>query len=144
MGTVLRIDMDGAVVVLSWPDGDTERRQVVRAAVGGVADAAVYHRRAQFHVHGNGQSERLAMNLSAWVLASVWRGMEIPYGFFGPVVVTGPQMDSLGEAMAVEVRAVCAAVADVREEWVTRQPAGEGPARAELLAAARYGVAALA
>lgn len=144
MGTVLRIDVDGAVVVLPWPGEDAGRRQVVRTAVGGAADAAVYHRRAQFHVHGNGQSERLPMNLSAWVLASVWRRMEIPYGLYGPVVVTGPQLGDLDEAMAEEVQAVCAAVAEVREEWVTRQPAGERQARAELLAAARHRVAALA
>ncbi|MFF3864039.1 hypothetical protein [Streptomyces sp. NPDC002209] len=144
MGTVLRIDVDGAVVVLPWPGEDAGRWQVVRTAVGGPADAAVYHRRTQLHVHGNGQSERLPMNLSVWVLASVWRGMEIPYGFYGPVVVTGPQLDALDEAMAEEVQAVCAAVAEVREEWVTRQPAGEWQARAELLAAARHRVAALA
>ncbi|MGW2996385.1 hypothetical protein ACWDA9_33235 [Streptomyces sp. NPDC001193] len=144
MGTVLRIDVDGAVVVLPWRDEDAGRWQVVRTAVGGRADAAVYHRRTQFHVHGNGQSERLPLNLSAWVLASVWRGMEIPYGFYGPVVVTGSQLDALDEAMAEEVHAVCAAVAEVREEWVTRQPAGEWQARAELLAASRHRVAALA
>ncbi|MFE6848799.1 hypothetical protein [Streptomyces sp. NPDC057686] len=84
------------------------------------------------------------MNLSVWVLASVWRRMEIPYGFYGPVVVTGPQLDALDEAMAEEVQAVCEAVAEVREECATRQPAGEWQARAELLAAARHRVAALA
>ncbi|MFE5539501.1 hypothetical protein ACFQ78_27630 [Streptomyces sp. NPDC056519] len=144
MGTALRIDVGGAVVVLPWPGDDAGRRQVVRTAVGGPADAAVYHRRTQFHVHGQGQTERLAMNLPAWVLASVWRRMEITYGFYGPVVVTGPRLGALDEAMAAEVRAVCAAVAEVREKWVTRQPAGEWQARAELLAAARHRVAALA
>lgn len=143
MGAVLQIDVDGAVVMLPWPGEGAERRQVVRMAVGGSADAAVYHRRTQLHVHGNGQSERLTLNLSAWVLASVWRGVEITYGLYGTVVVTGPQLAALDESMAREVRAVCVAVAEVRAEWVVRQPAGEWQARAELLAAARHGVAAL-
>lgn len=141
---VLRIDADGGVVVLPWPGEDAGRRQVVRMAVGGLVDAAVYDRRAQFHMQVNGQAERLPMNLAVWVLASVWRGMEIPYGFYGPVVVTGPQMGALDEAVAQEVQAVCEAVGEVRQEWVTRQPAGEWQARAELLAAARHRLAALA
>lgn len=84
------------------------------------------------------------MNVTAWVLASHWRKVEIPYGFFGPVVMTGPELTALGEGMAVEVLAVCAAVGEVRREWVTRSPVGEWQARAELLAAARHSVTALA
>lgn len=140
---VLRIDTDGAVAVLPWPADERERWEVVRAAVGGSADAAVYHRRAHLHVHGNGQAEALSRNLSAWALASVWRGMDIPYGLYGPVVVTGPQLTGLDEDLASEVRAVCAAVAEIRQEWTARPPVGEPQARAELLAAARYSVAAL-
>ncbi|MFD8984645.1 hypothetical protein [Streptomyces sp. NPDC059564] len=143
MATVLRIDVDGAVVVLSWPDDDAARREAVTGAVGRPADSAVYHRQAHFHVHGNGASGGLPMNLAAWALASQWRGMEIPYGLYEPVLVTGPQLSVLGDGVAGEVRAVCAAVAEVRQEWVTRPPAGEGPARAEVLAAARHSVAAL-
>ncbi|KOU66700.1 hypothetical protein ADK55_05040 [Streptomyces sp. WM4235] len=140
----LRIDTDGSVVALPWPEEYTERRGVVRTAVGGSADAAIYHRRAHLHVHGNGQAEDLPMNLSAWVLASHWRGVEIPYAFHGPVVVTGPQLDGLDESVARQVLAMCAAVADVRAEWVTRLPVGESQARAELLAAVRHAVTALA
>ncbi|MFJ5811686.1 hypothetical protein [Streptomyces sp. NPDC093093] len=137
----LRIDTDGSVVALSWPEEYAERRETVRTAVGGSADAAIYHRRAHLHVHGNGQAENLPMNLATWVLASHWRGVEIPYGFHGPVVVTGPQLTGLDETLAGEVLAMCAAVADVRAEWVTRLPVGESQARAELLAAARHAVA---
>ncbi|MFD9356452.1 hypothetical protein [Streptomyces sp. NPDC060031] len=84
------------------------------------------------------------MNLTAWVLASHWRQMELPYGFYGPVVVTGPQLADLEEALAGEVTAVCAAVADIRAEWASRRPVGESQARAELLGAARHATAALA
>ncbi|GLW03674.1 hypothetical protein [Streptomyces lavendulae] len=144
MEFVLRIDVDGALVVLPWPDDEVARGAQVRGAVGGPADRAVYHRQAHLHVHGNGAAEGLPVNLAAWVLASQWRGVEIPYGFYGPVLVTGPERSALGDGVAGEVRAVCAAVAEVRQEWVTRPPAGEGPARAEMLAAARHSVAALA
>lgn len=140
MGTVLRIDTDGMVVVLPWPEDEGERWEAVRAAVGGAADAAVYHRRAHLHVHGNGQAETLPVNLSAWVLASVWRGMDITYGLYGPVVVTGPQLTGLDDDLAGEVRAVCAAVVEIRREWTARPPVGGQQARAELLAAARYSV----
>lgn len=144
MGTALRIGVDGAVVVLSWPDDDAARWAQVKDLVGGPVDRAVYHRQAHFHVHGNGASGGLSMNLAAWVLASLWRGMEIPYGFYGPVVVTGPERCALGDGVAGEVRAVCAAVAEVRQEWVSRPPVGERAARAEVLDAARHSVAALA
>ncbi|MCX4721999.1 hypothetical protein OG818_40625 [Streptomyces virginiae] len=144
-GTVgaLRIDTDGAVAVVPWPEEHAERRDVVRSAVGGSPDEAVYHRRASMHVHGSGQIEQLPLNLSAWVLASIWRGMEIPYGFHGPVVVTGPQLAGLDEDLEGVVQAVSAAVAEIRLEWVTRPPVGEPQARAELLAAARHAMSAL-
>lgn len=140
----LRIDPDGAVVVLAWPQEDVDRQEVVRVAVGGGANTAVYHRRAHLHVHGNGQAEALPMNLSAWALASVWRRMDIPYGLYGPVVVTGAQQAELDEDLADAVRAVCAAVVEICQEWKARPPVGERQARAELLAAARHSVAALA
>ncbi|WP_331726195.1 hypothetical protein [Streptomyces sp. NBC_01276] len=143
VGTALRIDVDGAVVVLPWADDDAACSAQVREVVGGPADRAIYHRKAHLHVHGNGAAEGLPMNLAAWVLASQWRGMEISYGFYGPVLVTGPDRSALPEGMAAEVRAVCAAVAEVRLEWMTRPPAGEAAARAEVLAAARHAVAAL-
>ncbi|MFD3556895.1 hypothetical protein ACFWWA_33035, partial [Streptomyces goshikiensis] len=114
------------------------RGLLIRAGVGGAADTAVYHRRAVLHVHGNVQGGRLPLNLSAWVLASVWRGFELPYGLHGTVVVTGPQSEALDADLAAEIQAVCAAVAEVRAEWQDRPPVGEGAARAELLAAGRH------
>ncbi|MEU7068353.1 hypothetical protein [Streptomyces sp. NPDC046161] len=141
--SAIRIDSDGATVVLPWPDDREGRLRVVRDELGGVADRAVYHRRAHLHVHGSGGRDGLAMNVTVWVLASHWRRVEIPYGFFGPVVVTGPAFTDLDEEMAVEVLAVCAAVREVRREWVTRSPVGESQARAELLAAAGHSVTVL-
>ncbi|MFD8886712.1 hypothetical protein ACFV0H_30015 [Streptomyces erythrochromogenes] len=141
---LLRIDTDGAVVGGPCLEEQRERRDVVRTVLGGLPEEAVYHRRASLYVHGSGQVERLPMNLTGWVLASVWRGLEIPYGLYGPVVVTGPQMTDLDEDLVGEVLAVCAAVAEVRLEWVTRAPAGETQARVELLAAARQALASAA
>lgn len=140
----LQIATDGTVVVLPWPKDEAERREAIRAAVGGGADTAIYHRRAHLHVHGNGQAENLPVNLSVWALASVRRGMDIPYGLYGPVVVTGPQLTELDEDLAGAVQAVCSAVVEICQEWKARPPVGEQQARAELLAAARHSVAALA
>ncbi|MFD7555198.1 hypothetical protein ACFV9E_11785 [Streptomyces sp. NPDC059835] len=138
MSSVLRVDADGAVTVLPWPDDLVQQGLLIRAGVGGQADTGAYHRRAVLHVHGNGQGEGLPMNLAAWVLACVWREVELPYGLYGVAVVTGPQSRGLDSDLAAEVRAVCKAVADVRVEWQYRPPAGEASARAELLAAARH------
>ncbi|MEV7525640.1 hypothetical protein [Streptomyces sp. NPDC091371] len=138
MSSVLGVDADGAVTVLPWPDDVVQQGLLIRAGVGGPADTGVYHRRAVLHVHGSGQRDGLPMNLAVWALACVWRGIELPYGLYGAAVVTGPQSQGLDDDLAAEVRAVCEAVADVRAEWRGRPPTGEGPARAELLAAARH------
>ncbi|MFE9847172.1 hypothetical protein [Streptomyces goshikiensis] len=90
------------------------------------------------HVHGNGQAERLPLNLPVWVLASVWRGIELSYGFYGTAMVTGSQSEALDADLVAEAQAVCAAVAEVRAEWQDRTPASEGAARAELVATARH------
>ncbi|MFE3996208.1 hypothetical protein ACFXPW_31645 [Streptomyces goshikiensis] len=90
------------------------------------------------HVHGNGQAERLPLNLSAWVLASVWRGLELPYGLHGTVMETEPQSEALDADLVAEIQAVCDAVAEVQAEWQDRPPVGENAARAELLAAGRH------
>ncbi|KOV22511.1 hypothetical protein ADK90_10695 [Streptomyces sp. XY413] len=56
--------------------------------------------------------------------------------------MTGPQLAGLDEDLAGAVQAVCAAVAEIRLEWVTRPPVGEPQARTELLAAARQSMSA--
>ncbi|MFD6469540.1 hypothetical protein [Streptomyces goshikiensis] len=138
MSLVLRIDTDGRTALMPCPADALESALLIRAGVGGSADTAVYHRRAVLHVHGNGQAERLPLNLSAWVLASVWRGFELPYGLHGTVMVTGPQSEALDADLVAEIQAVCAAVAEVRAEWQDRPPVGEHAARAGLLAAGRH------
>ncbi|MEU9304510.1 hypothetical protein [Streptomyces sp. NPDC048269] len=72
------------------------------------------------------------------MLASVGRGIELPYGLHGTVMVTGPQPQELDPDPVAEVQGVCVVVAEVRAEWQDRPPASEGAARAELPAAGRY------
>ncbi|UUU37566.1 hypothetical protein [Streptomyces sp. NBC_00162] len=138
MSSVLCVDPDGGTTLMPWSDDELQRALLIRAGVAGPADTGVYHRRAVLHVHGNGQAERLPLNLAVWVLASVWRGIELPYGLHGTVMVTGPQSQELEADLVAEVQAVCVAVAEVRAEWQNRPPASERAARAEVLAAARY------
>ncbi|MFD8992739.1 hypothetical protein ACFVZ4_32440 [Streptomyces goshikiensis] len=138
MSLVLRVDTDGGTTLMPWPGDQLQRGLLIRAGVGGPADPGIYHRRAVLHVHGNGQAERLPLNLSVWVLASVWRGFELPYGLYGTVMVTGPQSEALDADLVAEVQAVCEAVAEVRAEWQHRPPVGENAARAELLATGRH------
>ncbi|MFD6185452.1 hypothetical protein [Streptomyces goshikiensis] len=138
MSLVLRIDTDGRTALMPWPADGMESALLIRAGAGGSADTAVYHRRAVLHVHGNVQAECLALNLAAWVLVSVWRGFELPYGLHGTVMVTGPQSEALDADLVAEIQAVSAAVAEVRAEWQDRPPVGENAARAELLAAGRH------
>ncbi|MFK4227974.1 hypothetical protein [Streptomyces sp. NPDC019890] len=73
--------------------------------------------------------------------------MEITHGARGTIVVTGTggsTMDQLDDVLAAQLRAVCVAVRGVLVEWQTRPPTGEVAARAEVLAAARHQVKALA
>ncbi|MFE9636741.1 hypothetical protein [Streptomyces sp. NPDC006463] len=70
--------------------------------------------------------------------ATVRRGIELPYGLHGTVMVTGPQFQELDTDLVAEVQGVCVEVAEVRAEWQDRPPASEGAVRAELLAAAGY------
>ncbi|MFD5549292.1 hypothetical protein ACFWJQ_21520 [Streptomyces goshikiensis] len=78
-----------------------------------------------------------------WVLASVWRGIELPYGFYGTAIVTGLRSKALDAGLVAEVQAVSAVVAEVRAEGQGRPLVGEGAARAGLLAVARHALDAL-
>lgn len=115
-------------------------------ALRGSVDAAVYHRRAHFHVHGAGVVDRLPFNVAAWAVACAWRGLEVPYGLYGAAVVTGADRggggwDGLDGALAAQVQSVCAAIRGILAEWWARPPAGEDAARAEVLAVAHQYVA---
>ncbi|MEV7617585.1 hypothetical protein [Streptomyces sp. NPDC089799] len=140
---VLRIDIDSSTALLSWPDDEPERRLLIQGEVGSPLDTGVYHRQAVMHVHGDGERERLPLNHAAWTLACSWRRLELPYGLYGIIVITGPNLQGLDPALVAEAQAVCGAVADVRALWLDRPPVGEGPARAELLAAARHAMVGL-
>jgi len=148
--TALRIGADGAADPLELPDAYPAQRRALRDLLGGTVDAGVYHRRALVHVFGEGAlAQGREFNVAAWALACVWRGMDIGYGLYGTAVVTGPGRDdggsdALADDLAEQVRAVCAAVREVLVEWRTRPPAGEAAARAEVLAAARHHLGAVA
>lgn len=87
----LRIEQHGVVETLQLPDTPTAQRAALAEAVGGDTDTGFYHRQAVLHVHGNGAAAQdLQFNATAWALASAWRGLDIPYGLYGPIVVTGP------------------------------------------------------
>jgi hypothetical protein len=142
--TALRIGLQGTTDTLELPDAYPEQRMALRDLLGGTVDAGVFHRRARVHVFGEGAlAQGRELNVAAWALACVWRGMDIGYGLYGTAVVTGPGRDdggsdALADDLAEQVRAVCAAVREVLVEWRTRPPAGESVARAEILAAARH------
>ncbi|MER5548966.1 hypothetical protein ACWDBD_45445 [Streptomyces sp. NPDC001118] len=62
---------------------------MIRDLVGpsGAVDQGVHHLCSLLHLHGSGREIGLDGNLTAWALASAWRGMSL-YAFHGPVVVT--------------------------------------------------------
>jgi hypothetical protein len=139
----LCIAPDATVTEIAVPAEYTAQRQVLRGLVGGTVDAAVFHRRACVHVHGEGAILGAPLNVAAWALASGWREAEISYGLHGIAVVTDPDgadgaSQALGTDLAAQVKAACAAVHDVLVERQTRPPAGEQAVWAEVLAAAHY------
>ncbi|MCQ8833799.1 hypothetical protein [Streptomyces malaysiensis] len=141
----LLITPAGIVTELDLPESGA--RSAIRDHVGsaGAVDQGLYHREALVHVHGDGQRIGLDSNLTAWALASAWRGMPL-YSFHGPVVVTGRTQDgdtsALGDDLAAHVHAVAQTVRETREAWKTRPPASNEAAMRELLAYAARDVAA--
>ncbi|WP_159029156.1 hypothetical protein [Streptomyces viridochromogenes] len=105
----------------------------------------MYHPQALLHVHGDGVSIGLDGNITAWALASAWRGMPL-YPFHGPVVVTGRTQDgetsALDDDLAAHVHAVAQTVRETREAWQARPPASNEAAMRELLAYVARDVAA--
>ncbi|MEU9918769.1 AraC family transcriptional regulator [Streptomyces sp. NPDC051001] len=84
----LLIATDGTVTELDLPE--SAAHSAIRDHLGSTdaVDQGLCHPRVLLHVHGNGQVTSLDGNLTAWALASVWRGMPL-YPFHGPVAVTG-------------------------------------------------------
>ncbi|WP_128380313.1 hypothetical protein [Streptomyces cavernae] len=127
----------GTVTELDLPEAG--ERSAIRDHVGSTeaVDQGLYHPHALLHVHGNGQSIGLDSNLTAWALASAWRGMPL-YPVHGPVVVTGRTQDgetsSLDDELAAHVHAVAQTVRETREAWQARPPTSNETAVRELLA----------
>ncbi|MFR0367632.1 hypothetical protein [Streptomyces sp. MCC20] len=141
----LLIAPDGTVTELDLPESAVS--SAIRDHIGsdGAVDQGRYHPHALLHVHGDGQRIGLDANLTAWALASAWRGMPL-YPFQGPVVVTGRTQDGdtsgLDDTLAAHVHAVAQTVRETRETWQTRPPASNEAAVNELLAYAVRDVAA--
>ncbi|MFE9024338.1 hypothetical protein ACFYNL_38120 [Streptomyces sp. NPDC007808] len=139
----LRIDPDATVTDLNLPT--TDAQSAIQEHVGSDSvDHGVYHRRAVLHIHGNGQDLGLPQNLTAWALASAWRGMPL-YRLAGPIVVTGRtesgDVTALDDDLVQHAKAVAQTVRDTMSEWRARPPASNEAAVKELLAYAARDVA---
>ncbi|WP_030618384.1 hypothetical protein [Streptomyces achromogenes] len=133
----LRIAPDTAVRELDLPVPGAQ--SAIRDHIGatGFVDQGLYHRQALLHIHGEGRVIGLAQNITAWALASAWRGIAL-YPFHGPVVVTGRAEDGevapLDDDLAQQAHAVAQTVRETLEEWCIRPPASNEAALSELLA----------
>ncbi|GAA2345085.1 hypothetical protein [Streptomyces violaceusniger] len=85
----LHIDPDATFSHLDLPEDAHAQRDILRSLIGDTVDRAIYHRQALLHLHGNGAGRRLPVNPAAWALACAWRGLDLPYLLYGPVIVTG-------------------------------------------------------
>ncbi|MCX4598284.1 hypothetical protein OG819_55085 [Streptomyces sp. NBC_01549] len=140
----LRIAPDTTVTELDLPE--TGAHSAIQDHIGttGAVDQGVYHPRALLHIHGDGRALGLAQNITAWALASAWRGMAL-YPIHGPVIVTGRAQDgeaaALDDGLAQHTHAVAQTVRETLREWHTRPPASNEAALSELLAYAARDVA---
>ncbi|MDN3061263.1 hypothetical protein PH213_43620 [Streptomyces sp. SRF1] len=84
------------------------------------------------------------MNPAAWALACAWRGLDLPYLLYGPVIVTGPDpggaVETLNNSLLAQAEEVTRTVAELRGQWSTQPPMSEPAARLELLANARRAI----
>ncbi|MFI1106249.1 hypothetical protein [Streptomyces melanogenes] len=107
-------------------------------------DQGVYHCRAVLHIHGSGRTLSLPQNLTAWALASAWRGVAL-CPLAGTVVVTGRTADgevtALDDDLAEHVQAVADTVREMLARWRRRPPVSDEAAIGELLAYAARDVA---
>lgn len=120
----LRIDPDATVTDLNLVPIDAQ--SAIQEHVGSDSvDHGVYHRRAVLHIHGNGQNLGLPQNLTAWALASAWRGMP-RYPLAGPIVVSGctesGDVTTLDDDLVQLAKAVAQTVRDSLSEWRARPP----------------------
>lgn len=140
----LRIDLDASVTDIDLSELDAQ--SAIREHLGfpDAVDQGVYHRRAVLHIHGNGQTIGLPQNLTAWALASAWRGMPL-YPLAGIIVVTGRtaagDVTALDEDLAEHAKAVAQTVREALTQWRARPPTSNEAAIRELLAYAVRDVA---
>ena len=133
----LRIDSDATVTDINLPELDAQ--SAIREHLGSpdAVDQGVYHRRAVLHIHGTRQTTGLPQNLTAWALASAWRGMPL-YPLAGTIVVTGRmaagEMTALDDDLTEHAKAVAQTVRETLTRWRARPPASNEAAIGELLA----------
>ncbi|MQY40666.1 hypothetical protein SRB17_86990 [Streptomyces sp. RB17] len=133
----LRIAPDTTVteIDLSEPGAHSAIRD--HTGTTGPVDQGLYHRRALLHMHGDGRGRGLARNITAWALASTWRGIAL-YPIHGPVIVTGRAHDggmtALDDDLAQHAQAVAQTVCETLGEWRTRPSLSGEAALSELLA----------
>ncbi|MEU5417884.1 hypothetical protein [Streptomyces sp. NPDC020667] len=136
----LVIETDGTVRPLDLPSDREGRSSVLRAVVGGFAESARYHPGALLYVNADGAK---VPNVAAWALACAWRGLDLDYYLYGPVVVTAASTGSpLTDELMGQVRTAAEAVAEVMAEWHGRSPVSPEAGIRELLAQVRFRVPA--
>ncbi|GAB1331743.1 hypothetical protein [Streptomyces sennicomposti] len=140
----LRIAPDTTVTELDLPETDAHSAIQDHIGTTDAVDQGVYHRRALLHIQGDGRANTLAQNITAWALASAWRGIAL-YPIHGPVIVTGRAQDggvaALDDDLAQHAHAVAQTVRETLGEWRSRPPASNEAALSELLAYAARDVA---
>ncbi|MEU5930649.1 hypothetical protein ABZ817_45545 [Streptomyces antimycoticus] len=140
----LCINPDATSSHLGLPTDQAAQHHALRNLIGGSTDRAVYHRQALLHVHGNGAGTQLPVNPAAWALACAWRGLNLPYLLYGPIIVTGPDtggtVEELNDRLLAQAEEVTRTVQELQRQWSTRPPESEPATRQELLTYARRAI----
>ncbi|MHC3475714.1 hypothetical protein ACYF6T_44680, partial [Streptomyces sp. 7R007] len=109
----LCVDPDTSVTELDLPEAGAHAAIQDHIGTTDAVDQGVFRRRAFLHIHGDGRVNRLVQNITAWVLASAWRGIAL-YPIHGTVIVTGRAQDgavaALVDGLARHVPAVAQTV----------------------------------
>ncbi|MEV4505474.1 hypothetical protein [Streptomyces klenkii] len=136
----LVIETYGTVRPVDLPSDPEGRSSALRVVVGGFAESARYHPRALLYVNADGAE---VPNVAAWALACAWRGLDLDYSLYGPVVVTAASPgDPLPEDLVGQVHAAAEGVVEVLAEWRSRRPVSSEAGIRELLAQVRFRVPA--
>ncbi|NEB78989.1 hypothetical protein G3I40_27770 [Streptomyces sp. SID14478] len=136
MATALRIDVDTTVSTIDLPEDPSEAYDAIRREVGEALNQGVYHRRAVLHI-GDTSAAGTRLNLTAWTLASAWRGIAL-YPLHGTIVVTGPdgagETTGLDDDLVRQAEAVAVMVRETVARWQDHPPVSNETAAQELLA----------